>query len=88
MGSTPIAETILKTDCTEKSTTQKGENMKKIERDDELSIIKYLHTATFDSVCASADFDATVACICRRQRQCIKKTKQTFCGSCYSKIRS
>lgn len=35
--------------------------MKKIERDDELSIIKYLHTATFDSVCASADFDATVA---------------------------
>ena len=61
MGSTPIAETILKKDCTEKSTTQKGENMKKIERDDELSIIKYLHTATFDSVCASADFDATVA---------------------------
>ena len=35
--------------------------MKKFERDDELNIIKYLHTATFDSVCASADFDATVA---------------------------
>lgn len=35
--------------------------MKKFERDDELNIIKYLHTATFDSVCARADFDATVA---------------------------
>lgn len=35
--------------------------MKKFERDDEINIIKYLHTATFDSVCASADFDATVA---------------------------
>lgn len=35
--------------------------MKKFEREDELNIIKYLHTATFDSVCASADFDATIA---------------------------
>ena len=39
----------------------KGEKMKRFERNDELNIIKYLHTATFDSVCARADFDATIA---------------------------
>lgn len=35
--------------------------MKKFERNDELNIVKYLHTATIDTVCTDADFDATIA---------------------------
>lgn len=35
--------------------------MKKFERNDELNIVKYLHTATIDSVCADATFSATIA---------------------------
>ena len=39
----------------------KGEKMKRFERNDELNIVKYLHTATINSVCTDATFDATNA---------------------------
>lgn len=35
--------------------------MKKFKRNDELNIVKYLHTATTDSVCTDATFSATIA---------------------------
>lgn len=35
--------------------------MKKFDRNDELNIVKYLHTATIDTVCVEADFDTTIA---------------------------
>ena len=39
----------------------KGKKMKKFERNDELNIVKYLHTATINTVCTDANFDATIA---------------------------
>lgn len=35
--------------------------MRKFERNDELNIVKYLHTATINTVCVNVDFDATIA---------------------------